>query len=388
MPTSRAICDRPYIVVYDDSTHGTIDGLPSVIVVCGRRLGVVYWADILPARQQGWQRLGGSRSRYTLNPEPNPASCSRSLMWTSRSSTHNPQSSRLHAPVLAMAGVNIIWGVAFPITKPALETIPPFTFALLRFSLAMAVLLPLAGREALALLRGPDRRWMALMGLLGFCVAQLAQTQALKLSPASDIALLSTGTPLWIALLAGIWLGERLTRRVVLGFALAIVGLALILWPQESAAAGLGQRLLGDAIFLANGFTWACYNVMGKRMMTRYRPLATTTAAGPGRHRRAAALRRRRVALRPDPQFTWVGAGAVAYTGLLVTVVGFLTLFWAYSRVRAAQVAITMYLQPLAGVLVAWALLGEQLSGAFAAGAALVFLGVWVVTASKTTTDD
>jgi drug/metabolite transporter (DMT)-like permease len=46
-------------------------------------------------------------------------------------------------------------------------------------------------------------------------------------------------------------------------------------------------------------------------------------------------------------------------------------------------VAITMYLQPLAGVLVAWALLGEQLSGAFAAGAALVFAGVWVVTASK-----
>jgi drug/metabolite transporter (DMT)-like permease len=37
---------------------------------------------------------------------------------------------------------------------------------------------------------------------------------------------------------------------------------------------------------------------------------------------------------------------------------------------------------------VAWALLGEQLSGTFAAGALLVFLGVWVVTASKTTTDD
>jgi drug/metabolite transporter (DMT)-like permease len=290
---------------------------------------------------------------------------------------------KLHAPVLAMAGVNIIWGVAFPITKPALETIPPFTFALLRFGLAMAVLLPLAGREALALLRGPDRRWIALMGLLGFCVAQLAQTQALKFSPASDIALLSTGTPLWIALLAGIWLGERLTRRVMLGFALAIGGLALILWPQESAAAGIGQRLLGDAIFLVNGFTWACYNVMGKRMMVRHTPLATTTAAGLVGIAGLLPFAAGEWLFGLTPQPTWVGAGAVAYTGLLVTVVGFLTLFWAYSRVRAAQVAITMYLQPLAGVLVAWALLGEQLSGTFAAGALLVFLGVWVVTASK-----
>jgi drug/metabolite transporter (DMT)-like permease len=286
-------------------------------------------------------------------------------------------------PVLAMAGVNVIWGVAFPITKPALETIPPFTFALLRFSVALAVLLPLAGREALALLRGPDRRWLALMGLLGFCAAQLAQTQALALSPASDIALLSTGTPLWIALLAGIWLDERLTRRVVLGFALAIGGLALILWPHESAGAGTGRRLLGDAIFLANGFTWACYNVMGKRMMARHAPLPTTAAAGIVGIAGLLPFAAGEWLFGRTPQLTPVGVGAVAYTGLLVTVVGFLTLFWAYSRVRAAQVAITMYLQPLAGVLVAWALLGEQLSGAFAAGAALVFAGVWVVTAGK-----
>ena len=43
--------------------------------------------------------------------------------------------------VLAMAGVNVIWGAAFPLTKPALETIPPFTFALLRFVLVAIILI-------------------------------------------------------------------------------------------------------------------------------------------------------------------------------------------------------------------------------------------------------
>src|SRR3712207_168314 len=95
---------------------------------------------------------------------------------------------RTTSAVLAMAGVNVIWGAAFPLTKPALETIPPFTFALLRFALALAVLLPLARGQTLALLRGPDGPRLAIMGLLGFCVAQLAQTLALSLSPASDIA--------------------------------------------------------------------------------------------------------------------------------------------------------------------------------------------------------
>jgi O-acetylserine/cysteine efflux transporter len=287
------------------------------------------------------------------------------------------------APLLAMAGVNMIWGAAFPLTKPALEAIPPFTFALLRFGVALAVLLPLAGRGAPVLLRGPDGRWLAVMGLLGFCVAQLAQTMALSLSPASDIALLSTGTPLWIALLAHLWLGERLGRRGALGFVLAIGGLALILWPHGGASADARRRLLGDVIFLANGFTWACYNVMGKRMMARHAPLPATAAAGLVGFAGLLPFAAGEWLVGQTPRFTPTGVAAVAYTGLLVTVVGFLTLFWAYTRVRAAQVAITMYLQPLAGVLVAWALLGEPVSGAFLAGAVLVFLGVWVVTAQK-----
>ncbi|HEX9371998.1 MAG TPA: DMT family transporter [Roseiflexaceae bacterium] len=290
---------------------------------------------------------------------------------------------KVHGAVLAMAGVNVIWGAAFPLTKPALETIPPFSFALLRFTVALALLLPLARGEALALLRGPDGRRLAVMGLLGFCVAQLAQTLALSLSPASDIALLSTASPLWIALLAWLWLGERIGRRGVLGFGLAIGGLALILWPHDRAATGAGQRLLGDAIFLVNGFTWACYNVMGKDMMSRHAPLPATAAAGLVGAAGLLPFAAGEWLSGRTPQLTLVGAAAVAYTGLLVTVLGFLVLFWAYSRVRAAQVAITMYLQPLAGVLVAWLLLHEPLSGVFLAGAALVFGGVWLVTTAR-----
>jgi drug/metabolite transporter (DMT)-like permease len=300
-------------------------------------------------------------------------------MEAAQLSTHSSKYGTTSA-VLAMAGVNVIWGAAFPLTKPALEVILPFTFALLRFALALAVLLPLARGQTLALLRGPDGRRLAMMGLLGFCVAQLAQTLALSLSPASDIALLSTATPLWIALLAWLWLGERLGRRVLIGFGLAIGGLALILWPQGGETAGAGRRLLGDAIFLANGFTWACYNVMGKDMMARHAPLPATAAAGLVGIAGLLPFAAGEWLTGHTPQWTLVGAAAVGYTGLLVTVLGFLVLFWAYSRVRASQVAITMYLQPLAGVLVAWALLHEPLGGTFFAGAALVFGGVWLVT--------
>jgi drug/metabolite transporter (DMT)-like permease len=282
-----------------------------------------------------------------------------------------------------MAGVSVIWGASFPITKAALASIPPFTFALLRFVVALAVLLPLAGRDALALLRGPDRWRFIAMGLLGFCAAQLALTLALALSPASDIALLSIGSPLWIALLAWLWLGERLTRRAALGFALAIGGLLLVVWPHERATAGAGTRLLGDTIFLFNGLTWAGYNIMGKALMARHSPLAATTAAVLAGAAGILPFAAGEWLAGQAPRFAPLGVAGVLYSGLLVTVVGSATLFWAYGRIRAAQVAITMYVQPLAGVLVAGALLGERLSGAFLAGAVLVFAGVWVVTRSE-----
>lgn len=286
-------------------------------------------------------------------------------------------------PLLAMAGVNIIWGVAFPVTKPALESIPPFTFALLRFIVAMLILIPLAGRQAIAALRGPDRKTLAIMGLMGFCIAQLAQTVALTMSPASDISLISTSGPLWIALMASLWLGEKLTKRVIGGFALAIIGLLLIMWPSGSSEAALGPRIIGNIIFLVNGFTWAYYNVMGKRMMDRYSPLVATTAAGIVGTICLVPFAIGELISGQTIVWSLAGIGGVLYTGLLVTVVGFLTLYWAYSRVRAAQVAITMYLQPLAGVLVSWAMLGEQLNQFFIVGAIMVFAAVWLVSSGQ-----
>lgn len=289
---------------------------------------------------------------------------------------------RANGAVLAMAGVNVIWGVAFPLTKPALETIPPFTFALLRFTLALAVLLPLARGSAFALLRGPDGRRLAIAGLLGFCVAQLAQTLALSLSPASDIAMIATMTPLWVALLAWPWLGERLIGRSAVGFVLAIGGLLLIIWPEGGTSAAAGRQILGDAIFLVNSLAWAAYNVFGRELMARHAPLPTTTAAGLVGTIAIIPFAAGEWLSGRTPSFTPVGLGAVAYTGLLVTVFGFLVLYWALGRASAARVAVMMYLQPLAGVLVAWLLLGEPLGGMFLLGAALVFAGVWLVTTS------
>ncbi|MBK9944461.1 MAG: DMT family transporter [Kouleothrix sp.] len=298
---------------------------------------------------------------------------------TSASLTRHEAARQSHLAVLAMAGINMIWGAAFPLTKPALEHIPPFTFALLRFALALAVLLPLARRAPWRLLRGPDAGRVIAMGLSGFCFVQLSQTIALQLSPAADIAMIATTTPLWVALLAWPWLGERLSWRGGLGFVLAIGGLLLILWPQGAAGSSFANRVIGDAIFVAGSLGWAVYNLLGRDLMRRHAPLPATTAAGVVGTLAMLPFAAYEWANRQLPSFTPIGVAALGYTGLLVTVLGFLVLFWALGRAGAAQVAAMMYFQPLAGVLLAWLFLREPLGGAFLAGAALMLTGVSLV---------
>jgi len=278
-----------------------------------------------------------------------------------------------------LAFMNVVWGAQFPFTKPALEVIPPFTFTLLRFLLALVALLPLAGKSWLDLLRGKDRYRIAVLGLMGFCIAQVSQSLALKLSLASDISLLSICQPLWIAILAWLWLKESLNVREKIGFAVAIVGVLIIVWPRNGNSSLDYDRVIGNAVYMITGFSWAYYNVKGKTLMYRYPPLATTAAAGVVGTLCILPFAAFEWLAGYSVQFTWAAVGGVVYAGLLATALGFAVLFWALVHVRATHAAVMMYLQPLAGVLIAWLLLDEMITVAFLIGGACVLFGVGMV---------
>jgi len=260
-----------------------------------------------------------------------------------------------------------------------LHDIPPFSFALLRFLLALAVLLPLSARQALPLLLGRDRWRVIAAGVLGFTLAQTGQTVGLALAPASDIALLATLAPLVVTLLAWLWLGERPHSRIWLGLVLSLCGLTLILWPNSQSPVESGTRLLGDLIFLIQPLSWGAYNVMGRSLTQRHDPLPIVTAAGLVGAVGLLPLATIEWARGQLPHFTLIGVAALAYTALLVTALGFLVLYWALRRIPAARTAVLMYLQPLAGVLLAWLWLGEPLTVPLLLGGALVLGGVGLV---------
>lgn len=280
--------------------------------------------------------------------------------------------------LVIMAFINMIWGAAFPITKPALLDIPPISFAFWRFTLALAILLPLSFRQVWDLLRGPERKQLLVMGLLGFCITQITQVYSLVLSPATHIALMSTTTPLWVAIIASVTLNEPFTWRMRLGTIVALVGVAIVLNPSEDVQLDWSVWA-GYAIYLVSAIGWASYNVMGRSLMQRITPLPATAAAA------LVGV----ICLLPfaigeylsgqQTHITPISVFGVVYTALFVTVLGYLTLFWALGKSSSSNVAAMMYFQPIAGAIVAWLWLNEQPTNGFFFGSLLTFVGVWLV---------
>src|SRR5918911_565182 len=116
----------------------------------------------------------------------------------------------------------VIWGSTYVVTKGGVEDVPPMLFALLRYCVASALLVPIA------LVRGGTSRlprptpWgrLALMGLTGVALYYAGFNLGLTYTTASQGALIQSSIPAVTAAVAVIMLRERLSARRMLGIAL------------------------------------------------------------------------------------------------------------------------------------------------------------------------
>ncbi|MGN6672372.1 MAG: DMT family transporter [Thermomicrobiales bacterium] len=301
-----------------------------------------------------------------------------------------------------MVGVAAIWGAAFPFTKPALAEMTPATFTAFRFLLVAVILTPLAlnvqwratGRFGLGIVRADWRRFL-LAGLTGFVITQIGQNWALSLSPSSDIALISATQAVWIVALGAVFLREPVSWRGWLGLVSCLAGVVFITGINPFAAGGAvgqgWQRPVGDLIFVVGSACWAVYNLLNRPLGERNPPLsamATMSLIGVAAlvplalAEQVGWLHFPGVVAPARVEFTGPIVGGVVYSAVLVTVVGLLVLLIAYQHLSVAQVAVTFYVSPLTGVLVALLWLGEPLRAGLLLGLPLILLGLYLTTST------
>lgn len=282
--------------------------------------------------------------------------------------------------ILAYSTAALALAAQWIAAKIALASVPPLELSTMRFAIASAVLVALAlvTRTPLPLHRWRPVTAAAAFGFLGFnSLAFLG----LRLTPASDSALIiPTTIPVATALLATL-IRERLTSRKLVGFGVASLGAAIVIAGGQQLGAEIStSRLLGNLLELASAVSWAACLTISALVVRGGSVLGFLTMASLLGTAMLFPLGFLELGYRDVPGWSAQAWLAAASLGVISTVIAFLIFFWAVSRFGAGLGAMVSYLAPVAGLVLAFVVLGERPLPIQLVGALVIVLGVRLAT--------
>jgi drug/metabolite transporter (DMT)-like permease len=273
---------------------------------------------------------------------------------------------------LAAALVTVaLWASAFVGIRAAGPDLSGGALALGRLLIGSAALglLMLVRRERL-----PPRAvvpGIALCGVLWFGAYNVALNEAERRVDAGTAAMLVNLGPVFIAVLAGLLLGEGFPRTLLQGGAVALLGATIIALVTGSGRPTAG---LGAALCVVAAATYAGGVVAQKPLLARCAPLPLTWLACT-----IGAVACLPFAPSLTGELADARPGAIAWTvylGVMPTAVAFTTWAYALSRTTAGRMGATTYLVPPLAIALGWALLSEVPPVGALAGGVLCLAGV------------
>ena len=284
---------------------------------------------------------------------------------------------------------NLIWASQFVMVKLVQREMGPVFATFFPIALAMLLLVPVVRREQRKAPEGKtripahDKFQFILIGVFGQVVAQLFITWGVRWSLASNAALLTLALPISTAVMAYFFLGERMTRVRWISFALALAGVlecSGVDWKELNLASV--KFLLGNLMILLSVNGSAFYNVYSKKLLRRYSPLQVLLYS----YYATCALLSPITAYTEPQGFTnlahydrvvWLGLIILALFQYFLSMVIFLNVL---TRLDATQAAVSNYLIPFFGLVIAAIVLHERLTTFAIAGGILVLASTLLVT--------
>jgi drug/metabolite transporter (DMT)-like permease len=262
--------------------------------------------------------------------------------------------------VLALLVAVLVWSSTFVVTKVLLEEADPFAVTAGRFLIGFVVLAPFAYRQGFRMRLAVEPTFV-LFGLTGVVLYFGLQNLGLVFTSAGNAALIQAGVPAAAAVLAFLFLRERISLRRLAGIALSVGGVILVSGTDPSGG-GL-RTLLGNVLIVGSAVSYGAYTVQGKalRSVWEYPAAVTTAACFAAGLMFLLPLAAGEAWLVGTPDLSLRGWAVLLYLGVVASA---LTLFlWNYAlrSIEATAAAIYVNLIPVVGLIFALAL-GETAS--------------------------
>jgi drug/metabolite transporter (DMT)-like permease len=279
----------------------------------------------------------------------------------------------------AICVVLIIWASAFAGIRAGLESYSPGVLVLLRFLVASGLLAVYALAVRMPLPAPRDVPMILLAGFLGFTGYHVGLTYGEVTVESGSASLLIASVPVFTALLAVLFLGERMGVTGWAGTLASFGGAALI-------AVGEGQGLSVDPGVLPILFaavSESIFFVVQRPYLERYGSLRMTTYSiwfgtlfmlvwTPELWEEVA-------------EASFEATASVVYLGIFPTVIAYVALAYAFSRLPASRAVSFLYAIPVLAFVVAWVWLGETPTWLSVLGGTIALCGVVIVNARRGT---
>ena len=277
---------------------------------------------------------------------------------------------------LAMLGANVMWGLMSPVAKMVFAAGVVAPLVMVDFRVAGAAALFWITSLFMPRERVPlgDILRLAGAGMLGVLFNQGFFIVGVSLTSPGEASLVTTTMPMWVMLLAWLFLREPITAKKAGGIALGAAG-AIILIAGSGARGSGSNPALGDVIVLAAQLCYALYLTLYRNFIRKYSLVtlmkwmflsATVVALPSSIHWLCTA------------DWASVSATFLAYICIMI----------GQKRLRPTLVGMYNYVQPIVATITGVCLGLDVFTPIKALAIALIFAGVWLVTISKAKPQD
>jgi len=285
---------------------------------------------------------------------------------------------------IGLFGVAFFWGTSWAASKIGLQEFSPLHLTIVRFIVASLIfyfMLRVFYKDYVIEKRDKRRIWI--LGLLGVSIYFLLQHTGLDMTTTVNSSILIATSPIFTMFLSTkLFRQEQLTYIGIFGALLAFMGVFLVFTGGKGILIGR-NTLTGDLIMLLNSVVWALFSVLGKNVVDKYDPFVVMAYAyfyGTITMLPLAFNSGFITSLKTASITTWA---AVIYLAIFCSVYSYYMWYKGIRIIGASQTAMFNYINPVIAVIIGVIFLKEEWNIYTLIGGILVFLGVYITSASK-----
>lgn len=284
-------------------------------------------------------------------------------------------SSMKFSDIVDLVALSAVWGASFLFMRIAAPEFGPLVLVEVRVFIAALFLLPIFLLRANFSELTSNWKKLSILSVLNSAAPFFLLTFATLSITGGFAGILNATAPIWAAIVAWLWLSDRLNLSRIMGLVIGFAGVLLLVWDKVSL------DFDGTTVAILAGIIAAVFYAVGgnytKKYISGMKPLAIATGS-----MTAAAIILFPIAiyLWPDTTVSVRAWTAVIIMGIASTGVAYILYFRLIRNVGPARAITVTYLIPAFAMFWGAIFIDEKVTPTMLAGCSIIFLGTALAT--------